>query len=100
MRHTSGLRSSLCEICEEKESTRECRLCKRRVCEDDFVPIKGICKICEMSLCELCGERLSLGYCESCGRLVCQECTSFYDGSRRICKECAKNLLSSQALKH
>ncbi len=89
---TDCLENSLCEICEEKEAKYICRLCKRKVCEDDFNKDKGICKICEMSICEVCKENLSVGYCEMCGRLICEKCTAYSNGASRICIECASKM--------
>jgi hypothetical protein len=96
-RRINGL-MNLCEICEEKEAKYSCKLCGRKVCEDDFVKEKGICKVCEISLCQICHQHLSLGYCEICGRLICDECTAYFDGSRRICKECYAKKVSSKII--
>lgn len=89
---TDGLKTSLCEICEEKEAHYVCRLCKRKVCEDDFNKERGICKVCEMSICEICNENLSIGYCEICGRLICEKCTAYSNGTSRICVGCISKI--------
>lgn len=88
-RPIDGLRSSLkCEICEEKISFFKCNVCERHVCHDDYLMDKKICKVCEMSLCMICKSNLSIGSCEYCGRIICEDCTQYFDGARRICKEC------------
>jgi hypothetical protein len=91
---TTGLRSSLmkCQICEENQAKYTCKLCGRKVCEEDFVKEKGICKVCEMSLCEICHENLSIGKCEKCGRIICEKCTAYFDGARRYCIICNSSL--------
>jgi len=86
---TDGLGNSLkCEICEEREEKYTCKICGRRVCEEDYLKVKEICRVCEMSLCEICKINLAIGKCEKCGRIICEECTAYFDGTRRICKEC------------
>jgi len=86
---TDGLGNSLkCEICEEREVKYTCKICGRRVCEEDYLKEKEICRVCEMSLCEICKINLAIGKCEKCGRIICEECTAYFDGARRICKEC------------
>ncbi|AWR98318.1 hypothetical protein DFR86_09560 [Acidianus sulfidivorans JP7] len=89
MRRINGLKN-LCEICETKEAKYTCKICKRHVCEDDFNKEKQICSVCEMTLCQICGKNLSLGYCEKCGKLICDQCTGYFDGAKRICKECLR----------
>jgi len=92
----NGSESSLkCEICEDREAKYVCRICGRRVCEEDYSREKGICKVCEMSLCEICKRHLAVGKCEKCGRIICEECTAYFDGARRICKECFTSFSSS-----
>ena len=90
-----GLESSWkCDICEENIAVFICRLCKRKVCIDDFMLEKGICKVCEMSLCQICKRNLAIGKCENCGKIICQACTAYFDGARRYCKECWPRLMT------
>ncbi|AYN75607.1 hypothetical protein SULI_09545 [Saccharolobus solfataricus] len=77
-----------CEICEENISFFTCSLCGRQVCNNDYIMDKGICKICDMSLCKICQKHLAIGSCEICGNTICEECTAYFDGARRICKNC------------
>lgn len=88
-RHLGGLRSSWkCDICEENASVFVCRICRRKVCPEDFLFDRLICKVCEMSICEICGKNLSIGKCENCGKIICQDCTAHFDGARRYCIQC------------
>ncbi|BBG23822.1 hypothetical protein IC006_1117 [Sulfuracidifex tepidarius] len=92
-KHVINSKDSLkCEICWENDSKHCCKICGRKVCEEDFNKERGICKVCEMSICQLCQRNLAIGYCECCGRLVCIECTAYHDKSRRICKECFQKI--------
>ncbi|MGC8566543.1 MAG: hypothetical protein ACP5I6_04650 [Caldisphaera sp.] len=77
-----------CEICDEKEAKYECKICKRKVCEDDYNKNKGICKICSSLLCEICHERLSITFCPICGRLICDKDSVQIDNVRRVCIDC------------
>ncbi|QGR19321.1 hypothetical protein D1868_04550 [Stygiolobus azoricus] len=94
---TDGLRDFWkCEICEENSQLFVCKICRRKVCLEDFVITQGICKVCEMSLCQICRRNLSIGKCENCGRIICQSCTEYFDGARRYCKECWDSILNQK----
>lgn len=80
--------TELCEICEENSASKTCKICGRRVCEEDYVHSNGMCKVCEATICRICGIHLSIGYCVFCGRQVCEDCAVELDELRYACKEC------------
>ena len=76
-----------CEICRENEPSHVCRLCGRRVCDEDYDERGEICIACSEVICQICRENLSIGYCRVCGRLVCDLC-SVKNGATLVCVEC------------
>jgi len=85
-----GLALELCDICGMKPAKYECRLCGRKVCEEDYDHEKKLCKVCSSALCEICGKNLSIGYCMVCGRSGCEDCLIQVSTVSYVCKECIR----------
>lgn len=77
-----------CEICWENKPVTSCRLCGRKVCDEDYDKERDVCKACSEAICQICDRNLSIGYCRICGRLVCDLC-SIKNNVALVCVQCS-----------
>jgi hypothetical protein len=82
----------LCEICRSRPAKHKCPICGRRVCDEDWDNVKGVCILCSSTLCQVCGKRLAVAACARCGRLVCEECSVQISPVIRLCINCYREL--------
>ncbi|MEM0246521.1 MAG: hypothetical protein QXG15_04170 [Desulfurococcaceae archaeon] len=82
-----------CEICEIKEPLYTCKMCGRRVCDDDYDKITGYCLVCKDAICKICNRYLSIGVCKYCGRLGCERCLIQVSPIEYTCVDCRRKEL-------
>ncbi|MEM4717626.1 MAG: hypothetical protein QXE81_02565 [Desulfurococcaceae archaeon] len=84
-----------CEICELNNASRTCRICNRRVCDEDYDYNIDACIGCRETLCKICGNYLSIGVCKYCGRQGCEDCLIQISLVEYACMECYRGLRSN-----
>lgn len=77
-----------CEICEMKTPLYACKMCGRRVCDDDYDKDMGYCLVCKEAVCKVCNKHLSVGVCKHCGRPGCENCLVQVSLIEYVCIEC------------